>query len=120
MGENRKWIEYCDGLLYHMLIYVIKETRTCAVCQSAFMDKDPLKSHFDGSHEENDSAELYFKFDWVVLKIGSGHFEMSMAKSINELNWVPLMEHLCVTMGFSSDTTNTYAKNVIFITKLGL
>ena len=32
------------------------------------MGKDPLISHFDESHEENDSVELKFKFDWVVLK----------------------------------------------------
>ena len=39
-GNQRKWlIVCCDGLPYHMLINIIKETWTCAVCQSSFVGR---------------------------------------------------------------------------------
>ena len=109
-GTQRKWlIVCCDGLPYHMLINIVKETRTCALCQSSFMGKNLLQKHFNESHE-NEEVKFHFEFDWAVLKIGSGHFEMNMVKSFTELNWIPLMEHLCETMGFKSETAKASAK----------
>ena len=58
-----------------MLINIIKETWTCAVCPSSFMGKDLLKKHFAERHDENIQMEFYFEFDWAILKIGGGHFE---------------------------------------------
>ena len=66
--------------------------------------------HFAERHDENIQMEFYFEFDWVILKIGGGQFEMNMMKSFTELNWVPLMEHLCITMGFNSNTAKASAK----------
>ena len=41
-------------------------------------------------------------FDWVMLRPGVGHVEMTVAKAIFKLMWTPLLRHVAVLMGFRS------------------
>ena len=61
----------------------------------------------------------YFEFNWVLLKVASGHFEMNAVKSFFESDWEPFLSQLTYTMGFKSDAVQLIAKNARIISRLG-
>lgn len=44
--------------------------------------------------------EEFFEFDWVILCLGNGYFEMNMCKIFVELNWDVFFFELFRVMGF--------------------
>jgi hypothetical protein len=108
-GDKRNWtIVCCDGLPYNLLMRIIQDTRTCSICNKPFMG-DELSKHFKATHP-GQKLTFFMEYDWVVLKIGGGHYEMNMTKSFFELNWIPFMSELCYLMGFKSDPAQAAAK----------
>ena len=55
----------------------------------------------------------YFKveFDWLLLKIGHGHFEMNMVRSFFELNWDIFVKDTAYSMGFPSESAQKYTNS---------
>jgi hypothetical protein len=110
-GTKRQWIVVvCDGLPYSLALTVLKETKVCDVCNESFLGDDKLEQHFQ-THHPNENVLFYHEFDWVILKIGGGHYEMNMLKSFFELNWVPFMSQFSRLYGFKTEKAQNYAKS---------
>ena len=108
-GSLREWTVVCsDGLPYNLMLRLLAEQRCCGICNKSFFGEE-IRKHFKDCHP-NEKEEFYLEFDWVVLKIGDGHFEMNMSKTFFELNWVPFMSDLCYIMGFKSEAAQLSAK----------
>lgn len=62
------------------------------------MSKNPNKHSKKHHNAINDNKEEYdgsLEFDWVILRIGNGHFEKNMCKTFVELNWDVFFSELC-------------------------
>ena len=71
--------------------------------------KDSLKQHFAERHDENIQMKFYFEFDWVILKLEVGSLN-EHGEIIYRTKLGSSFSHLCVTMGFRSDTAKASAK----------
>ena len=80
-GSKRKWaIIVCDGLPYTLCLRVLKETYTCSECQQAVFTRSQLVAHMEEEHGAlvAEEDELIREFDWALVRIGYGHYEMNM------------------------------------------
>lgn len=81
--SSRKWavvVHVCDGLPYSLCNRVLKETFRCKECHNAVFTKSALKKHMSAAHhiqDHNDDIHI-LEFDWVLVCIGYGHYEMNM------------------------------------------
>ena len=73
---------------------MIKETFQYTICEDTVFPEKAVAKHLTEKHpiihvELFNDPHTYFKveFDWLLLKIGHGHFEMTMVCSFFELNW---------------------------------
>ena len=109
-GDKRFWtVVCCDGLPYHLCMKLVDVMLTCTLCQSSFFGEEALRKHFASSHNDQ-SPEFYREFDWVLLRIGAGHYEMNMIKAFTELNWQPFLSDLCRLLSFKSPAAQQSAK----------
>jgi hypothetical protein len=107
---KRKWtFVTMDGLPFSMAYNVIQATFTCKLCQISIYGEDSKASHCSDVHHGDDSF-LDREFDWVVLRIGHGHFEMNMKKAFMELNFEPFMADIAKELGFKSANAQRYVK----------
>ena len=108
----------CDGLPFTLGQKVLKETFQCQICGEAIFPEKAISKHLTEEHPDielsNDphSAHTHFQpeFDWLLLKIGHGHFEMNMVRSFFELNWEIFVKDVAHCMGFCSEAAQKYAK----------
>jgi hypothetical protein len=72
-GTQRHWLPMVmDGLPYVLAHRLIRETKLCVSCGSSIFGDEPFSQHCVDLHAGVEDCEL--EFDWVVLKIGPGHF----------------------------------------------
>ncbi len=108
-GNLRYWvIVCCDGLPFRLCYNLIKETRVCIECNKSFFGLDKFSDHCKSEHDN--MMELYYEFDWVLLRPCGGHIEMSAIKSFFELNGIPFLKTLCDLMGFKSEAAHCAKK----------
>ncbi|XP_071792455.1 uncharacterized protein [Asterias amurensis] len=107
---KRKWTFLTmDGLPFTMAYNIIQETYTCKLCNISVYGNSKKSSHCADFHQGEDSF-LEREFDWVVLRIGHGHFEMNMKKAFMEINFAPFMADITNELGFKSSTAQKYVK----------
>ena len=107
-GNKRSWmIVCCDGLPYHLCMKLIKETWICRKCSECIFGSEKMDNHLQHTCKH---SSAYREFDWVLLKIGGGHYEMNMFKSFVELNWEPFLSDLASTLSFKSPLAQLSAK----------
>ena len=111
-GDQRKWTVVCsDGLPYNLMLKLIEESRCCSICDKSYFG-DEIHKHFRELHP-GETVKYYLEFDWVVIKIGGGHYEYNMTKSFFELNWVPYLSDLSYIMGFKSDAAQASTRKCV-------
>ena len=112
--ESKEWmLVACDGLPYHLMMNLLYDYVICVHCRKAFTSRDALFQHCKIEHVDLlDRNEVHYclEFDWVLPKIGSGHYEMNMLKTFFGVNWIPFMKNLCYEMGFQSPIAQASAK----------
>ena len=82
-NSKRKWaVIVCDGLPFSLCTKVLKDTYTCNTCNEAIFNKAALARHMTEVHsiELDEGVQLTPEFDWVLLRIGYGHYEMNMVR----------------------------------------
>ncbi|XP_063971446.1 uncharacterized protein LOC129284191 [Lytechinus pictus] len=115
-GGCREWVAItCDGLPFSIAQRVLKETYTCPTCHTAIFTRKNYISHVKDHEEYADMSEddlpFDFEFDWTILRIGHGHFEMNMVRSFFKLNWDVCIKELAKCMDFCSENAQKYAKS---------
>ena len=79
-GKKQQWVIIeCDGLLFQLCFNIIKDTYTCSICNTSHYKKDAFVRHSMSKH--NELVGYYQEFDWVLLKLARGHFEMNSIKA---------------------------------------
>ena len=87
MQELTDMVELCvlglwyaaTGLPYHLCMKLIDATFICTYCKSSVFGQDVLKHHHKASHKEQSKDPIFCReFDWAILRIGGGHYEMNM------------------------------------------
>lgn len=107
---KRKWtFVIMDGLPFTMAYNIVQGTYTCKLCQISVFGADKKMNHCTEVHEGEDSF-MDREFDWVVLRIGHGHFEMNMKKAFMEVNFAPFMADITNELGFKSANAQKYVK----------
>ena len=107
-GTQRYWtVVCCDGLPYHLCMKLIQQTFTCSKCKESIFGNKLMSTHVKNKCP---GASVFREFDWVLLKIGGGHYEANMMKAFMELNWEPFMSNLCHTLSFQSPLAQQSAK----------
>ncbi|CAG2197472.1 unnamed protein product [Mytilus edulis] len=112
-GTKRHWtFVCCDGLPYMIIKKLKEEAVVCAIegCGKSFLSMDNYSNHTTEIHPTV-QRRFVFEFDWLYVRIGSGHYEMNLIKGFFALNWIPVLENLCQTMGFESDSAKNFAKS---------
>ena len=108
-GTKRHWmIVGCDGLPFRLCLHIIQNTFTCSMCHTSHFQVENYQKHCNLFH--NGQVSFCFEFDWVLLKVAGGHFEMNAIKSFFELNWEPFLSELSNLMGFKSEAAQLVAK----------
>ena len=81
-SSKRKWaVIVCDGLPFSLCTRILKETYTCSRCKEAIFTEAELEKHMKNVHKENKREDVPTpEFDWVLLRIGYGHYEMNMVR----------------------------------------
>ena len=78
-------------------------------CGETFQLIEEFVIHHNNYHEGQKFT--YFKeFSYFYMRIGAGHYEHNLLKSLFEILWPIGLEKLCEIMGFSSPNSKEYAK----------
>ena len=106
---DRQWIlTVCDGLPMSLIINLIHDSLICGHCKEA-VTASALTKHYKDNHHGMERV-ITWEFDWLLPRLGSGHYEMQMVKTFFDIMWVPSLHALCYVMGFQSDTALASAK----------
>ena len=109
-GDERDWVIICcDGLPYTMVRRMIEEYFTCAICSKGFLGNEAFDLH-KKEHPDIEDVKFVREFDWIILKMGDGHYEMNLMKAFVELNWDIFMKPLVNRMGWTSEAAMKAAK----------
>ncbi|MCH9658357.1 hypothetical protein K0U27_06625 [archaeon] len=80
--STKKWtVIVCDGLPYSLILRLLKETFTCKHCMEPIFTSKALKTHMADVHDSTSDEDLLMEFDWVLLRMGYGHYEMNMVST---------------------------------------
>lgn len=80
----------------------MKNIYRCKLCLGLielFVFKEILKKYYIVIYESEEVCG-FFEFDWVVLRLGNGYYEMNMCKIFIEVNWDVFFLEFCRLMGF--------------------
>ena len=110
-GNKREWMLICgDGLPYTLVFNLIQQYLVSSICKAGFMGANALSTHQTEIHQEA-NGPFFREFDWIVLKVGDGHYEMNLMKSFMDINWHVCMSELAKRMGWKSEAAQKSAKN---------
>ena len=111
---ERQWMfVVADGLPMNLIFKLMDDSVICTICGQPSDSQEKLKHHFIANHpEEYEQRAITFvhEFDWLLPRVGSGHYEMNMVKAFFEINWSPCLKALCYAMGFQSTAALASAK----------
>ena len=81
--STRKWaVVVCDGLPYSLCHKILAKTYRCKECHDAIYTEDAYKKHLANIHNINNDDNPILEFDWVLARIGYGHYEMNMVSTL--------------------------------------
>ena len=102
----------CDGLPALLGWNLIFNTYFCQQCQSSFEDFLLLKTHNTEFHKKDTikSTDL-LEFDWIILRLGYGHYLMNSLKTIIDFCWEIFFKDLATCVGYKSVKALLYCKN---------
>ena len=66
-----------------------------------FRHQGDLLKHCNVQHYGD--VGFYFEFDWILLRLAGGHFEMISINAFLKLNWFLFMQRLCFLVGLRSE-----------------
>ena len=88
-GKRRYWSFMCRNGLPFMLITKLKhEAVICSRCKQQFLHRKEFVRHHVANHRDAEISYVY-KFDWIYVNIGAGHYDHNLLKAFLGLNWVP-------------------------------
>ena len=110
IGKDRQWVSVgCDGQPFEICRKLIDRSMVCDKCGEQ-VDMDLIEQH---QNERHDGCEPKFHklFDWLLLRLGSGHVEMNICKVLFRLLWAPVLQAVAKLLGFTSDGAQMFIKN---------
>ena len=112
IGTKLAWVLLVqDGLPGSLGIEIIENYMVCqSCCESDVIGKAGMEKHIKEKHA-GEKVTFKQEFDWLLLSIGSGHFEMNMVKSATKLNWDVYGEKFVELYRFLSIPAKQSAKN---------
>ncbi len=111
-GTKRSWVIICcDGLPYTIILSLIQEQIICLSCNQSICGQQAFQKHCTSVHADTPANDVMCarEFDWVLLRIGEGHYEMNLMKAFMELNWSVFMCTLTKKMGWTSENAQRAA-----------
>ncbi len=110
-GSEREFTVVCmDGLPYSMVVQLCRNYICCGLCHAGFLSTSELIKHAISKHGRED-IPTYREFNWVIPKVGDGHYESNLFKSFIELNWQVCFSVLCDLMGWKTEKAQKAAKS---------
>ena len=109
-GHKQSWlIVCCDGLPYHLCMKLIQQTFICVNCSQSIFGSDKMDNHLK---QKCVNSSAYREFEWVLLKIGGGHYEMNMSDVASTLSFKSPLAQLSAK--HCDDTHKTWALLLTF------
>ena len=117
--SKREWVTIVvDGLIY-LIIKALKEE--VVICShphclgknqlSSFMSVKDLQDHFKTVHPLEKKLLYSREFDWVLLKVADGHYELTVLKAFFDVNWLPFLQDSIKKLDFVSENQQNYVKS---------
>ena len=97
--EIRKFVVVtADGLPYKIIIDLVKNTHTCAVCGKRLSFLSDMTEHM----QKTQHAEFFQTYGNILPNIGQFHFALTMLRSLVKLEWNIDYQELCKSIHFET------------------